>query len=922
MSHEVPAVHRFATENERRFRLACRPWLLDFLSVLVLMAAGTGALAAETLRVGDKVVSYRPSAHGATQAGFQFDLKGYRNTYTLDCANRRFLWTSNVLLSTAQETGNSAGADWKPLNPDSTISNAVYTAICPQLLAKAASGSVPKSTEREAAAAADTGQPSAPPPSPGPRIPVEESLVIHTRSGDVVVYNFFIDRETKLLGQKESANAVIRDTPEYTLQYTIRDQSFLISIHGGNMREARAHGERVLSEKLRISPAEMCRLSVIVAVSKDLDRNAAGHDYGLSFCPNGKPMPQATAGSEGAGQEAAAAADRGQPFAPPPSPGSAPQTTSARIKAGLPYAELSAEIYDCGDECKEFDGRAGRWLPLLDSRDMFKEREKAMNATQTGGTANSTPPVLVPDSPMGFRAAAYRNAQTNEIAIVYEGTSCLLCIKDWATNLSQPFWRPSQYSTALDFAQEVEKRFCTDTRACGSRVVLTGHSLGGALAQYVAIKLGRTAYTFNAAGLWGPTAGDVDTAVAAQAEVTHFRGKGYMLDNRLGTDVVPYLGVQFSQQTIDIPVDLPAWSWDAVTVELATHSMGRLRDSMFAMVEATPTTGGGQAGGGFGGGGGGSWDGSAGGQSAAPGAGAGSPAGGAAGGGDRIEFKDGNVLIGAIQASKVPFTSSFGVVEVDLGEVREFSDGSLRLPDGTVLKGRFGAGSLTMNTQVGELKVPLAEIVGIRRGSDEPTSGRPVGGRGEIDSKLSRSEAARLIIKHDELPTTVTFDMERSYGYILQTEKNVEAIMLKQVYRGVPGHPVLEQKGLDRVAAINCRVVSSRQSDCIAEFALTDEGKKYLAEDDKSEDESKIEINGSMYYKVNYYKVKVCEEYLVGVTGIMQSGNRAEVKYDTAFNNQTPFSIIELRDHMCKPGVIKHKSRDFTLYDDGWRVSY
>ena len=219
---------------------------------------------------------------------------------------------------------------------------------------------------------------------------------------------------------------------------------------------------------------------------------------------------------------------------------------------------------------------------------MFKQREKAMSEMQTAGMANSTPAVLVPDTPMGFRAVAYRCPQTNEIAIVYEGTSCPLCIKDWATNLSQPFWKPLQYSSAYDFAQEVETRFCADAGDCEQRITQTGHSLGGGLAQYVAIKMGRKAYTFNAAGLWGPTGGEVDTDVAARAELTHFRSKGYMFGQRLGTDVVPYLGVQFSQQTIDIPVELPAWTWDAFTVELATHSMERLRDQMFAMAAAEP----------------------------------------------------------------------------------------------------------------------------------------------------------------------------------------------------------------------------------------------------------------------------------------------------------------------------------------------
>jgi uncharacterized protein len=179
---------------------------------------------------------------------------------------------------------------------------------------------------RERCAAADLAEPNKGVSVQIPRIPVEESLVIQTRSGDVVVYNFFIYRETKLLGENEYAKAVIRDTPEYSIQYTILDQRFLISLNGGNVREARAQGERVLAEKLRIPPAEMCKLTVAVAVSEDVDWNAAGHDYGLSFCSNGKPMPQATAGLQGAGRAAAPAADTRQPPEASSSPGSGSAT--------------------------------------------------------------------------------------------------------------------------------------------------------------------------------------------------------------------------------------------------------------------------------------------------------------------------------------------------------------------------------------------------------------------------------------------------------------------------------------------------------------------------------------------------------------------------------------------------------------------
>ena len=88
-----------------------------------------------TLSVDGKTVSYWPSSSGSKkEAYFQVEGKGYRNTYKLDCAGRRFLWTENLDLATGAPTDNAVGAEWKPLSPKSTTANAVYDAICPTLL--------------------------------------------------------------------------------------------------------------------------------------------------------------------------------------------------------------------------------------------------------------------------------------------------------------------------------------------------------------------------------------------------------------------------------------------------------------------------------------------------------------------------------------------------------------------------------------------------------------------------------------------------------------------------------------------------------------------------------------------------------------------------------------------------------------------
>ena len=85
------------------------------------------------LKVDDKNVTYRVSPQGAPTVEFQFDSAGFRNTYSLDCPERRFLWTKNVTLPNGQITDNNKGAEWRPLTESTKVANAVYDAVCPTI---------------------------------------------------------------------------------------------------------------------------------------------------------------------------------------------------------------------------------------------------------------------------------------------------------------------------------------------------------------------------------------------------------------------------------------------------------------------------------------------------------------------------------------------------------------------------------------------------------------------------------------------------------------------------------------------------------------------------------------------------------------------------------------------------------------------
>jgi len=73
-----------------------------------------------------------------------------------------------------------------------------------------------------------------------------------------------------------------------------------------------------------------------------------------------------------------------------------------------------------------------------------------------------------------------------------------------------------QYSQAYSIAKKVRE-------SCGCEPILTGHSLGGGLAQYAAGRMGLEAWTFNAAGLSGK---NWMVANMNASRVTNLRVKG------------------------------------------------------------------------------------------------------------------------------------------------------------------------------------------------------------------------------------------------------------------------------------------------------------------------------------------------------------------------------------------------------------
>ncbi len=95
------------------------------------------------------------------------------------------------------------------------------------------------------------------------------------------------------------------------------------------------------------------------------------------------------------------------------------------------------------------------------------------------------------DENSGFDALSCRDEGSDRVVVVFRGTDQ---VKDWVTaDLVQPLTLPLQYKLGLDFAAEMKDRY--------GDVAVTGHSLGGGIAQYAGTRLGLETWTFNPAGL-------------------------------------------------------------------------------------------------------------------------------------------------------------------------------------------------------------------------------------------------------------------------------------------------------------------------------------------------------------------------------------------------------------------------------------
>lgn len=152
-------------------------------------------------------------------------------------------------------------------------------------------------------------------------------------------------------------------------------------------------------------------------------------------------------------------------------------------KKALPYAELSNAVY-------KKENVAGYTL-IADENDLLSDMVKSKYG---GGFLSS---VLAGTKKAnaflsGFEVGLYK--KEDEYVLAFTGTDSLA---DGITDVAQIVWlKPPQYQLAAKITKYLKNKY-------KSKLVLTGHSLGGGLAQYAAYKNGSTipTITFNSANV-------------------------------------------------------------------------------------------------------------------------------------------------------------------------------------------------------------------------------------------------------------------------------------------------------------------------------------------------------------------------------------------------------------------------------------
>lgn len=88
-----------------------------------------------------------------------------------------------------------------------------------------------------------------------------------------------------------SSNGVLfKENADYEMVFYPEKASFLISIDNFDLNPAREKAEADFLQTLETTKEEACKLNVTLGTTYDISPKNSGANFGLSFCPDGKPF--------------------------------------------------------------------------------------------------------------------------------------------------------------------------------------------------------------------------------------------------------------------------------------------------------------------------------------------------------------------------------------------------------------------------------------------------------------------------------------------------------------------------------------------------------------------------------------------------------------------------------------------------------
>lgn len=125
--------------------------------------------------------------------------------------------------------------------------------------------------------------------SPGFTIPPEGApkMTVPGKEGQSFETNNVYDNPAAIL----SGNGVLfKENNDFEMAFYPEGDAFIISIKNSDLNPAREKAEADFLQTLGITKDQACQLNVSLGTTFDVNPKNSGREFGLSFCPNGKPF--------------------------------------------------------------------------------------------------------------------------------------------------------------------------------------------------------------------------------------------------------------------------------------------------------------------------------------------------------------------------------------------------------------------------------------------------------------------------------------------------------------------------------------------------------------------------------------------------------------------------------------------------------